>query len=497
MIERLSFSEDVKYNAIEASSHIARYMMVKPLCGGGRVLDVACGEGYGSYLMASKWGASHVTAVDVSEEAIASAKSNFTVANADFICMSASGLLERFVPGQFDLIVSLETIEHLPDPEAFLDNIKSLAHERTDIVISCPNDYWYYPDDDQKNPFHLRKYRLKEFVEMVSRYLGPPDSIFLGAPISGFCNFSLASDVGSCLANDGFKSIVLGYPINEVVRVENDEVVDDGNCSYFVAVWSRSGGEAGLEFNGALYPCSMNSSAPATRQEQVNNLVDEVASLRTKVWELNGDNSGLKETLRLRQNSLELSLAEQLVLRDSLGIAEAGLQSALEEGQESTKFWSDSIAALQAKNDLLVASKDVIQAQLHSTKEELEHALREQRRLGLRLHASVAEGEIINRALIAARAAAHDAYIARKAERESLESALQNAQEVQRTVCLQFHAAQAERALLQEGVQALRAENGILFLGNSRYVRLRNVIPASVRYFVARAIRSIRRRRAC
>ena len=51
MIERLDFGKETLYNATEATIHLSRYLMVKPYVAGKRVLDVACGEGYGSYLM--------------------------------------------------------------------------------------------------------------------------------------------------------------------------------------------------------------------------------------------------------------------------------------------------------------------------------------------------------------------------------------------------------------------------------------------------------------
>ena len=62
LAERLQFGSEMAYNAMDAAEHLARYAMLRSICVGKRVLDVACGEGYGSYLLA-QWGAASVTAV--------------------------------------------------------------------------------------------------------------------------------------------------------------------------------------------------------------------------------------------------------------------------------------------------------------------------------------------------------------------------------------------------------------------------------------------------
>lgn len=62
MIERLDFGEGANYNAIEASIHLGRYALARSVVRGRRVLDAACGEGYGSTLL-KKWGAAFVDAM--------------------------------------------------------------------------------------------------------------------------------------------------------------------------------------------------------------------------------------------------------------------------------------------------------------------------------------------------------------------------------------------------------------------------------------------------
>ncbi|HET8995122.1 MAG TPA: methyltransferase domain-containing protein, partial [Acetobacteraceae bacterium] len=70
--ERLHMSGEQPYHGFEAAAHVARYALLRPACAQRRVLDIACGEGYGSALLAG-WGARSVVGVDISAAAIASA----------------------------------------------------------------------------------------------------------------------------------------------------------------------------------------------------------------------------------------------------------------------------------------------------------------------------------------------------------------------------------------------------------------------------------------
>ncbi|MFR1593624.1 MAG: class I SAM-dependent methyltransferase, partial [Christensenellales bacterium] len=69
MIERLDFSGKGKYSAVEATIHLNRYAMARPYVAGKRVLDVASGEGYGSFLL-RRWGAESVEGIDVDEQTV-------------------------------------------------------------------------------------------------------------------------------------------------------------------------------------------------------------------------------------------------------------------------------------------------------------------------------------------------------------------------------------------------------------------------------------------
>ena len=102
MIERLDFGEMTPYNAVEASIHLNRYSIVKPVCKNKIILDAACGEGYGSFFL-NKWGAKEVFGLDIDEETIKKADKIFGSSNVKFQCHDVEKLpfpdRERAYPG--------------------------------------------------------------------------------------------------------------------------------------------------------------------------------------------------------------------------------------------------------------------------------------------------------------------------------------------------------------------------------------------------------------
>src|SRR3954469_3944429 len=144
-MERLSCTSTVSYNATEAAIHMARYQLAVPYCKGKSVLDVACGEGYGAFAL-RQLGAASVDGVDNSPEAVKNAKTLFSKPGIQFHLHDAERIDELFPDQRFDVIVCLETIEHLKDPTRFLRVLQKVAAENATIIISCPNDQWYYAE---------------------------------------------------------------------------------------------------------------------------------------------------------------------------------------------------------------------------------------------------------------------------------------------------------------------------------------------------------------
>lgn len=258
-MERLNFNESGAYEGIEAAVHIARYSFAKNCCVGKKVLDIACGEGYGSRLLAN-WGAASVVGVDVSDEAIANAQRYFSNDRVTFSKGTAESITDQFEPQSFDLIVSFETIEHVQDPVLFLRNMKALLKPGGIIAISCPNDWWYFPTAEQRNPYHLRKYHFDEFRSETEGVLGPADAWFLGGPIFGFANMRH----GGYLAADGISGQIQMQKTSSAleahfVPAEFEAGPMPENASYFLGIWGTQDYVLTTNAGTAILPLSMDS----------------------------------------------------------------------------------------------------------------------------------------------------------------------------------------------------------------------------------------------
>ena len=258
-MERLSCSDTVSYQSIEAAIHISRYAGALGLCAGRRVLDVACGEGYGSFLMAEA-GAAEVVGVDVSAEAIASAAAQFRHPRLRYREGDAERLDEWLQEDPFDLIVSLETVEHLRDPVRFLECLRHLRAKDGVVLMSCPNDHWYYRADES-NPFHIRKYTFAEFKNLAEQVLGLADSWHLGTAAAGFVTIPLEDTRIGRSGRDYTHVRRIGASF--LCPASSTDAPGVEQSSYFLGAW----GVGALDEGAAVFPMTMDRYAIHMRSE--------------------------------------------------------------------------------------------------------------------------------------------------------------------------------------------------------------------------------------
>jgi SAM-dependent methyltransferase len=141
--------------------HLAVYEWIAARAGGKRVIDMACGEGYGSDVLAA--GARSVVGVDANPEAHEHARLRYTRENLRF----ARELVETFSEAA-DAVVFLQTIEHLQDPGAVLAHFESLVGDTGVVFVSTPNVLTLAPKGAERsdNPWHVHEYRAREFEEL-------------------------------------------------------------------------------------------------------------------------------------------------------------------------------------------------------------------------------------------------------------------------------------------------------------------------------------------
>jgi SAM-dependent methyltransferase len=139
--------------------HLAVYRWIADRCEGLRVADLACGEGYGSDLLAGS--AEEVIGVDANPEAHEHARLRYRRPNLSF----RRELVEEF-DQPCDAVVFLQTIEHIHEPERLLDRIARLAPV---AYISTPNRLTLAPPgaDKSDNPWHLREYDAGQYRALL------------------------------------------------------------------------------------------------------------------------------------------------------------------------------------------------------------------------------------------------------------------------------------------------------------------------------------------
>lgn len=147
--------------------HVERYRFAARFVRGARVLDVACGTGYGSEIL-GRGGAAHVIGVDLSAESATYAANHYATGSVGFLVGDATQL--GFKPAAFEAVVSFETLEHLPAAGDFLDEVSRVLKPGGVFVCSTPNRPITTNSDDPRavsTPFHAREFTVGEFLELL------------------------------------------------------------------------------------------------------------------------------------------------------------------------------------------------------------------------------------------------------------------------------------------------------------------------------------------
>ncbi len=146
--------------------HMHRYAFAQPLATGLKVLDAACGEGYGAALMAG--GASEVLGLDVSEETVTHARQRYSAqSNLRFELADCTNL-DHLPSASFDLITSFETLEHVEAQERMLDGFARLLKPDGMLIVSTPDKRNYSDIPGTVNEFHVRELYRDEFEAMLA-----------------------------------------------------------------------------------------------------------------------------------------------------------------------------------------------------------------------------------------------------------------------------------------------------------------------------------------
>jgi len=148
--------------------HIERYRFASEFAR-GRVLDIACGAGYGSELMLrGKNGMliDEILGADIDKKAVEYALEHYSFDNVSYVVANALNPDLKEELGNFDTIVSFETIEHFKGDEVFIKNLYDMLKPGGAAIISTP--FGKGKDQPCKNPYHVYQYKEEEFLEVLS-----------------------------------------------------------------------------------------------------------------------------------------------------------------------------------------------------------------------------------------------------------------------------------------------------------------------------------------
>ncbi|QIG48825.1 methyltransferase domain-containing protein [Nordella sp. HKS 07] len=146
--------------------HMHRYFLAERIAKGKDVLDIACGEGFGSNILARS--AKSVVGVDISENAVTHATRKYASEKAYFRLGSVTKIPLK--DHSVDMVVSFETIEHIAEHEEMMAEIKRVLRPGGLLIISTPDKATYTDASGNTNTFHVRELYRHEFDGLIRQY---------------------------------------------------------------------------------------------------------------------------------------------------------------------------------------------------------------------------------------------------------------------------------------------------------------------------------------
>jgi 2-polyprenyl-3-methyl-5-hydroxy-6-metoxy-1,4-benzoquinol methylase len=199
MIEIVNTGERIlleKETPLMIARHFCAYRFAESFANGKDVLDIGCGEGYGSDFLSNC--AKSVLGIDYDRDVISYAREKYSKKNLEFLILDIKDLagLNR----KFDVICSFQNIEHIRDTDKLLNDVLSLLNDNGVFICSTCNIKDASPGRTIPfNRFHVKEYLAYEFQELMKAHFksvemkglnrGRTLKVFLRLKKSGLFNF--------------------------------------------------------------------------------------------------------------------------------------------------------------------------------------------------------------------------------------------------------------------------------------------------------------------
>ena len=139
--------------------HVAAYALSEPYLGAGRVLDLGCGVGHSYHLLAPR----ETVGVDIDPEALAGQERETTVADMRRL---------PFADASFSSVLSVQSLEHVPDPERVLAEVARVLEPDGVAVFVTPNRLTLGRPDEIIDPYHHVEFDPGELRDICRRFFG-------------------------------------------------------------------------------------------------------------------------------------------------------------------------------------------------------------------------------------------------------------------------------------------------------------------------------------
>jgi len=299
-------------SAVDTQIEIARYLPIKGLCQGLRILDLGCGFGYSSNLLL-EWGAHSVVGVDLDSDAILEASKRYQTHKVEFIQGYAEQIAELVNLKEFDGVCFVECIEHVIDPYVVLASLKNGLKDDAWIYITAPNDYWNYRFQRNSNPHHLRKFTKSDFLSTTSSVLGNPNR---AGESHAFLGFSMIPNV-----IEKMKPEIKHNICAEIISLESYSSED---CIFYFAIW----GDESIE------ECLIGSSASM----EIYTAISDASKLVLDISDLN--DLRIRDLASRLQTTTDTLVETQNQLRAIRILAES-FEKSIGNGKDSSLFLAE------------------------------------------------------------------------------------------------------------------------------------------------------------
>jgi len=302
--------------------HWHRYHFARRWVAGREVLDVACGEGYGTALLARD--AASVVGVDVSAKAIAHAQSVYAnVSNARFECASCTKL--PLADASVDVAVTFETIEHIEGQEAFLAELARVLRPSGLLVLSCPNRLEYRDKRGFDNPFHVKELYREELAKLVGARF--PHSAWYGQRPSFFSLIAPESKAaaGEVVeveeSNPADASSQLANPLYFLLTASREAAVV-ASAPPVVSVLADRGDWVHRDYEKVMRDLQVTVERGEALERQVSDRERSISTLQEEVRSLQHAHEELRDALAQREQALAKSESESAMRADAIAVRE-------------------------------------------------------------------------------------------------------------------------------------------------------------------------------